>query len=547
VTHLACYSYAVGHASEGICIRLEIDRYRILLDCGLRTFEELDAAAAAPADVVLCSHAHADHARGLPWLHHTFPKLPIYASEVTAQLLTMVGSTAAPIDSFCQALPWRSPIELLQGLTVELIPAGHLPGAAAMLFSYARENERPVQVFYTGDFFLSNSRLAEGLRLAEVRGLSPDVLIVEGSYGVMRQPHRRQQENHLMERIDRALSNGQSILLPVSRLGMGQELLALLRSHHLFTGRDLDLWVTAGVAQGCDLYTELITSFPQSVQNFARHQALFWDEKVRPRMRRWEQSDPNLDINSDPTPCIVVADLRSSLTQFCQSGDWLVLFLESSQHDDEWLNEQIHGQTESNAIVTAESYWLSEHSDGNATLQLIHNLRPQHLVLVHGAIKTLAEFAQLEELSNRYKVHIPQADSLIEFAIDEAPPPTLPPETRYEGEVVETAASIALTLPLEMMQDSRWRAFADTGIVEAHWHGEELVLRGLSAADVLSRIDRERNSVSNCGHCQFYRSSRCEQAESPLFNLQVTIASACPEFKPLVQPSQNEPVRSDPD
>jgi len=57
----------------------------------------------------------------------------------------------------------------------------------------------------------------------------------------------------------------------------------LLRSHHNFTGRDLDIWVDGTVATGCDAYLELLSHLPASVQNFARHQPLFWDERVRPR------------------------------------------------------------------------------------------------------------------------------------------------------------------------------------------------------------------------------------------------------------------------
>jgi Cft2 family RNA processing exonuclease len=68
---------------------------------------------------------------------------------------------------------------------------------------------------YTGDFFLSNSRLVEGLPLEALRGLEPDVLIVEGSYGTARHPHRRNQENNLAERINQAIAGAKSVLMPV--------------------------------------------------------------------------------------------------------------------------------------------------------------------------------------------------------------------------------------------------------------------------------------------------------------------------------------------
>jgi len=287
---LDCLAYGAGHADEGVCLLVRMGPHRILLDCGVEDIAPLVSAnldRALPADLALCTHAHSDHARGFLALHQSFGQLPIYASEVTTQLLPLnwPGLAEHPESRFCQALPWLSPVELRRGLSVQLFPSGHLPGAAAVLLTYAAP-QRTYTLVYTGDFFLSNSRLVEGLPLGELRGLKPDVLILEGSYGTARHPHRRQLENQLAERIHRAIADGYSVLLPAPTLGLGQELLMLLRSHHYFTGRDLDIWVDGTVAHGCDAYLELLPQFPTAVQNFAQHQPLFWDERVRPRLRR---------------------------------------------------------------------------------------------------------------------------------------------------------------------------------------------------------------------------------------------------------------------
>jgi Cft2 family RNA processing exonuclease len=283
---LVCFPYAVGHGAEGICLLVQMGPHRILLDCGLENISPLQSSANPPADLVLCSHAHSDHAQGLLALHQAFPQLPLYASEVTTQLLPLNWSELPPqkIPHFCQALPWRSPVEFCEGLSAELFPAGHLPGATAFLLTYTTP-KKTYRLFYTGDFFLSNSRLVEGLSIESLRGMQPDVLIVEGTYGSARHPHRRQQENQLVERIDQAIAQKYSVLLPVPTLGLGQEILMLLRSHHHFTGRNLDIWVEGTVVDGCNAYLELLPHFPTSVQNFARHQPLFWDERVRPRVR----------------------------------------------------------------------------------------------------------------------------------------------------------------------------------------------------------------------------------------------------------------------
>ena len=165
--------------------------------------------------------------------------------------------------------------------------------------------------------------MVEGFRLEELRGIELDVLIIEGSYGTARHPHRRNQENQLAERINRAIAEGASVLMPTPALGLGQELLMLLRSHHHFTGRDIDIWVDGNVAAGCDAYLELMPHLPPSVQNFARHQPLFWDERVRPRVRRLEESQRD---NLGNSPCIILTDSATNLKEYChlKTGSWVI-------------------------------------------------------------------------------------------------------------------------------------------------------------------------------------------------------------------------------
>ncbi|MCT7950059.1 MBL fold metallo-hydrolase [Ancylothrix sp. C2] len=527
------YAYGVGHASEGVSLLVRMGPHRILLDCGLTDTDALIANRnQPPADLVLCTHAHPDHARGLLALHQAFPKLPIYASEVTAQLLPLNWPTSDLPQNhyFCQALPLRSPVEFRPGLGAQLYPAGHLPGASAILLSYAGR-ERNYSVLYTGDFLLSNSRLVEGLHLEELRGLGPDVLILEGSYGTVRMAHRRSQENQLAERINAAIAQRRSVLLPVSALGLGQEMLMLLRSHHHFTGRDIDIWVDESVAVGCDAYLELLPQLPSSVQNFAKHQPLFWDERVRPRVRRLARNQRGVVGRS---PCIVITEERDSLAEFCSgdTGPWLVLFPEHPGYHS--ALDEVNVQ----ASVVVESYLLAEHCDGPGTTQLIHNLRPQHVIFVHGSPAYLADLTNLDELRNRYQLHLPAAGMGVELPIGETFMQPEVTEAHYEGELVEQESVVTITLPNAISLSSRWHNFADTGLVVARWQGEELVLRGLSQRELLSQ-GSERDmpvDVDCCGRCVHYRGQRCWNSASPLFGFKVTPDGYCPVFEPVNLP-----------
>ncbi len=532
---LSCLPYGVGCDDEGVCLQLQMGPHRILLDCGLSDLQPLQTETSLPAELIFCTHAHADHARGLLALHEAFPDLPIYASAVTAQLLPLnwEGKSAEDISQWCASVPWRSPLLLSERLSMEIFPAGHIPGAAAVLFRY-QTAKRTYKIMYTGDFSVSNFQLVEGLSIEALRGLAPDVLIIEGSYGIIRHPHRRQQEKQLMEKIEGAIAAGKNVLLPVPVLGIGQEILKLLRSHHQFTGRELDIWVDGRVANACDSYLELLPQFPASVQNFAKHQPLFWDDRVCPRMHR-------INAKTQPSfggvPQIVLTDRAANFKKYltANTGSWLILIPEQPRVSSNREAEKIASIARS-ADVSVETYLLAEHSDGRNTTQLIHNLRPQHVIFVHGIPNYLNDLASLEELHNRYQLHIPTPGSLVELHIGEKfiQPAALPPSS-YEGEIYETGTFVTITLPDALEKDPRWNNFADTGLVEARWQGEELVLRGLSQKELLNQNNEARmpSDVDCCNTCRYYRGQRCWNQSSPLYGFKVTPEGYCPVFEPV--------------
>ena len=515
---ISCLPYGVGHDREGVCLLLTLGEYKIILDCGVADLSRLRQTKELNPDFVFCSHAHRDHCRGLPQLNQAFPQLPIYTSEVTAKLLPLywTDEIATEISQQIYTLDWRSPILVRENLEIELFPAGHLPGAAVIALTYKTEH-KDYRVVYTGDFSLSNFQLVEGLSIDRMRGVAPDVLIIEGSYGTVRHPHRRQQEKQLMERINLALMSGSNVLLPVAAIGMGQEILKLLRSHHQFTGRDLDIWVDNNIAKACNIYLDLLPQFPSSVQNFAKHQSLFWDDRVCPRMQSISQKK---DIFQGKLPCIVIVDRDEDLLAYvsAKAGKWLILFPENPHSAASYSQITKLYPLKKHDWITTETYLLAEHSDGRNTTQLIHNLRPQHIVLMHGLANYLLELASMEELCNRYQIHSPSNGKLLELPIgDRFIQPKKPTPTFHEGEINETSTYISIQFPENLNQDTRWQKFADTGIVEARWQGEELVLRGISQRELLhSNQDAAISTdLDCCQSCVHYRSQKMLESKFP--------------------------------
>jgi Cft2 family RNA processing exonuclease len=545
---LECIPIEAGHRDEGVCLWLRIGPYRVLCDCGLSTLTQLHHALAGesgapelhqdalPIDFVWCSHAHEGHARGLWALHRAYPTLPIYTSEVTAHLLPLnwLETPDPEQKNFCVPIPMHSRVEVSPGLTLTLYPAGHLPGAAIALFSYQHPVEnRDYTLLYTGDFLLSNARLVDGVPLAELRDLRPDVLILEGSFGTARHPHRRQQENQLTQRIFQALQQKRSVVLVVPKLGLAQELLVLLRSHHTFTGKNIDIWVDETIALGCDLYLEMLHELPESIQNFARHQSLFWDERIRPRVRRFQSSARS---PLEEQPCIVLLPPQTNLDAFCAAvpRSWLILFPQCPKQSDT-LKRKLFAKKRS---ITLETYLLAEHCDGVGTTQLIHNVRPQHVVFVHGQPSNLDNLTSLEELASRYHLHSPQAGTDLEFPLGLIQPSLdLKTEATYEGEIQEEGQQVLLSFSAQIREDPRWRFFADTGVVVAHWQGENLVLRGMQQYDLFLKNPQggTYNTVQGCLNCVSYRGQKCTNPKSPLYELRVAPDGYCPSYVPKTE------------
>jgi len=330
-------------AAGGIAVRVQLGPYQLLFDCGEAAAEVLVVGEAEnsirdpsgridlpliepPVDFVFCSHAHEDHVQGLWALHQAWPRLPILASQATWHLLSL---TCPELEgaAACQELPWREPLALMEDLFVELFPAGHLPGAAVTVVTYFPQSSssqpsgsdtslgRPIRVAYSGDCFLSGTRCVPGLELNALRGLTPDLLIAEGSYGTQRYPRRRQQENAFVDQLLAALEQGRSVLMPVSSIGIAQEVILLLRSHHRCTGQDFEIWVDEPVAEGCDRYLDLLEEMPIATQNFARRQALFWDERVRPHVHRFDASRWEQPLGKTASPGLVLVHLQSNWGQ----------------------------------------------------------------------------------------------------------------------------------------------------------------------------------------------------------------------------------------
>jgi len=231
----------------------------LLLDCGIHPgydgmaglpfFDRVDPES---VDVLLITHFHLDHAASLPYFtERTGFKGRIFMTHPTKavirlllgdylRLMTMkrggqggelnaddVLYTESELQNCVdkiELIDYHQTIDLNlpSGLKFHALNAGHVLGAAMFFIEIGGRS-----VLYTGDYSMEEDRHLMAAELPKYHA-SPDVLIVEATYGVQVHASRAEREARFTGTIERIVTGGGRCLIPVFALGRAQELLLIL-------------------------------------------------------------------------------------------------------------------------------------------------------------------------------------------------------------------------------------------------------------------------------------------------------------------------------
>lgn len=251
--------HGAAHTVTGSQHLLEINSYRLLLDCGLyqgrrgETYIRNLNFAYEPrnVDAVILSHAHIDHAGNLPNLVKSGYAGPIYATRATVDLATIMladsgriqESDAAfvnkkrrargepPIEplyteadaqqaaQLFQFIDYEEPFEPVPGVAARFIEAGHILGSAAVALEI-EEKRQKIRFWFSGDIGRYNLPLIRDPVLPE----NVDFLLMESTYGDKphRDPARAFEEFH--DVVSRTIKRGGKVIIPAFAIGRTQEL-----------------------------------------------------------------------------------------------------------------------------------------------------------------------------------------------------------------------------------------------------------------------------------------------------------------------------------
>ena len=225
---------------------------KILLDCGIHpnaknpwdSYPRFDWADIDlnDLDAVVISHAHLDHSGYLPVLFKYGYRGPIYCTEPTLALMTLLHMDYVKIAAqegknvlyemrdvrqmiqHTLPIPYSSVTDISPDVKLVLNNAGHILGSATI---HLHIGEGVHNIVYTGDYKFAKTMLFDGTTWNYPR---VETLITESTYGAKEDlmPPREEVEMNLVKSINETLSQGGKAMIPVPAVGRAQEIMLVL-------------------------------------------------------------------------------------------------------------------------------------------------------------------------------------------------------------------------------------------------------------------------------------------------------------------------------
>lgn len=250
-----------GAAREvtGSCHIVRWNGKTILLDMGLfqgRREEVRTKNTVLPADIesidaVILSHAHIDHAGRLPLLARHGYRGPIFTTHATRDLCRVMLADAAHIQEkdaeflarrnrphqdplygrndadetirHMRGLAYSTPTEVMSGLTVELVDAGHILGSASVVLGWT-DGITNRRLAFSGDI----GRAGLAIIRDPVAPTEVDGLIMESTYGNRDHTSVEGARQRLAAVVSETAARGGKVLIPAFAVGRTQELIYTL-------------------------------------------------------------------------------------------------------------------------------------------------------------------------------------------------------------------------------------------------------------------------------------------------------------------------------
>jgi len=343
-------------------------------------------------DAVLLTHSHLDHSGSIPIIYHQGQKCSFYGLGINKPLSKMLFYDSWKISRYegeeekytkrdirnairhFKPVEYRKPFKI--GKTrVTFFDAGHIPGSAMILLEI--NNKR---ILYTGDFSLSDTRLAKG---SDTNIPNVDVLITESTYSDREHPDRQNEERRMITAIEEAIANDGIAIISCFAIARTQEVLLALDEYELKGKIYLD-----GMAKKA---TRIIDSYPELQREYNQVKQALNRLKVKfitnPSIRRKAIKNPSVIITTSgmltggPVARYIEKlydrdDCTLILTGFQVPGTEGALLLKTGRY--------IHEDLDLKMEMSVRKFDFSSHASRTELFKFARQINPEKIFCVHG-------------------------------------------------------------------------------------------------------------------------------------------------------------------
>lgn len=399
----------------------------ILLDCGINpggrnpinSFPRLDVNEfdLSRLDAVIISHAHLDHCGFLPYLFKWGYTGPVYCTEPTSSVMTLLQSDYIDVTIKEGKVPPYSPEDVFQtilhtiplnlGEVTDISPdirltlhnAGHILGSSLIHLHIGKGLHN---IVYTGDFKFGSTAL---LQPASSYFPRVETLVMESTYGGPDNvtPMREETENQFVDLSNNILKKGK-VLIPVPAVGRAQEILMVINKYmRMGELYEVPVYIEGMISEATGIHT----AYPNYLSHEVRDQIL--NEGINPFESDYFTVVKHHDLRDEIVeggPCIIMA------TAGMMEGGPVIDYFKRLAPDEEngiiFVSYQVAGtmgQRVQSGMQSAQLYdrdgkmkiinvalsthtvnGFSGHSDRRQLLNYVRRLRPQprRVFVVHG-------------------------------------------------------------------------------------------------------------------------------------------------------------------
>ena len=440
------YFLGATHEVTGSCTLLEACGKRILIDCGLEqgadTYENCELPVLpGELDAVCLTHAHMDHSGKVPALVAKGYKGPIYATEATYKLCTIMLRDSAHIQEF--EAEWRNrkaqraggapyvplytmadaektlqqfrphsydkTVELFDGITLTFRDAGHLLGSSS-IYMTVREGDVERTLLFSGDLGNCSRPLIRDPQPAQYA----DYVLIESTYGDRLHGARPDYLGQLTSILQDTFDRGGNVVVPSFAIGRTQELLYLLRTikeQGLVKGHDgFPVYVDSPLAvEATRIYACGMTDYYDQETLDLLAQGI--DPILFPDLRLSVTSDESKLINADKTPKVILSAsgmceagrIRHHLKHNLWRSDSTILFVGYQSAGtvgrklvDGADSVRLFGENIAVHAAIVELDGISGHADRDMLLNWLHHMgkAPRQVFVNHGEDVVCDSFVQ---------------------------------------------------------------------------------------------------------------------------------------------------------